>query len=132
MIIGKNVFIMTKVSITDSYRIPGIYEPIEYIVETHTICDKCGSADISYKGNAHLPGLVNLGFSLVSILAFYGGLLLAFGEMLLGFFKYNHVIYGLWIVSGIALIVFWCLTAFVERNNSKNPKCSKCGNERIT
>lgn len=123
---------MTKVSKTDSYRIPGVYEPIEYVVEAHTICDKCGSADISYKRNAHLPASVNGGFTLVIILSFYGGVVLSFGEMLLGFFNYNLIIFGLWIISIIAFIVFCFLTAYVERDNGKNPKCNKCGNERIT
>ena len=50
---------MTKVSTTGTYTIPGVYEPIEYIVETHTVCDACGSADIRYKGRAHLPAWGN-------------------------------------------------------------------------
>jgi hypothetical protein len=126
------VNIMTKVSTTASYRIPGIYEPIEYIVETHTICDECGSANISYKGSAHLPAIVNEWFSLVILLCFYGGVFLTFIESLFGLLKYNWIIWGLWIISIVALIVFFCLTTYVERNNNKNPKCNVCGNEHIT
>ncbi len=117
---------MTKVSTTGSYRIPGVYEPIEYIVETHTICDECGSADISYKGNAHVPDSVNGVFSLVIIVSFYGA-------VILGLITHNQIICGgLGMTSVIALVVFSCLTGFVERNNYKNPKCNKCGNEHIT
>ena len=128
----KEVILMTKVSTTATYRIPGIYEPIEYIVETHTICDECGSVDISYKGNAHLPASANGWFSLIIILFFYGGIFIAFIESLFDLLKYNWIIWGLWIISLVALIVFCSLTAYVERNNNKNPKCNNCGNQHIT
>lgn len=123
---------MTKVRTIDTCHIPGVYEPVEYIVETHTICDQCGSADIRYKGNAHLPASVNGWFSLVIIGSFYGGLLLFFCEGLFSVFKYNWIVFGLWAISLFTLIVFCCLTAYIERNNKKNPKCNACGNEHIT
>ena len=123
---------MTKVSTTGSYRIPGIYEPIEYIVETHTICDKCGSGDISYKANAYVPGFINGVFSLIIILSFCGFFISGIGGMILRIFKYNLIVFGSLITFVIAFFVFGFLTAFVERNNNKNQKCNKCGNEHIT
>ena len=123
---------MTKVSTTASYRIPGIYEPIEYVVETHTICDKCGSADISYKANAHLPEAVSNGFTLVFFISLFGFIALGFGVIALRLYKYNFIIFGMGLISVIDILVFSCLTAFVERNNDKNPKCNECGNEHIT
>lgn len=117
---------MTKVSTTDSYRIPGVYEPIEYIVETHTICDVCGSADIRYKGNAHVPASVNGAFSLVIIVSFYGAILL-------GLITHNmNICAGAGMISVIALAIFLCLTLYVERDNHKSPRCNQCGNEHIT
>jgi hypothetical protein len=123
---------MTKVSTTASYRIPGVYEPIEYIVETHTICDKCGSSDISYKANAHLPEAVSNGFAVVFFMSLCGFIALGFGAMALKLYKYNFIIFGIGLMSVIDISVFLCLTAFVERNNGKNPKCNECGNEHIT
>ena len=123
---------MTKVSTTATYRIPGIYEPIEYIVETHTICDECESTDISYEADAHLPEAVSNGFANVSFISFFGFIVLALGAMLLGTFKYNIWICGLGIFSVINFLLFTFLTIFVERNNNKNPKCNNCGNEHIT
>lgn len=116
---------MTKIIETDTYRIPGIYEPIEYVVKTYTICDKCGSADIRNKSNAHLPASIIGGFSLVIVVSFIGGIVLAFGKMLMGFI-------GVWIISLVTFIAFGCLTGYVELNNNKNPKCNACGNEHIT
>ncbi len=117
---------MTKVSTKASYRIPGVYEPFEYFVETHTICDKCGSTDIRYKGNAHVPATVNGVFSIVIIVSFYGA-------VILGLITYNLKIFGgLGLLSIIALLVFSCLTSYIERNNHKSPKCNNCGNEQIT
>ena len=83
---------MTKVSTTASSRIPGIYEPIEYVVETHTVCDECGSSDISYKGNSHAPKSLHGIFSLVIMVSFYG-------SIVLGFLPYNLKICG-----GLAMI----------------------------
>jgi hypothetical protein len=123
---------MTKVSTTASYTIPGVYEPIEYIVETHTICDECGSADISYKGNAHLPEAVNRVFRIVFFISLLGFIVLAFGAIVFRFFKYNLIIFGIGMISVIAILVFSCLTIFIERNNNKNSKCNKCGSEHIT
>jgi hypothetical protein len=123
---------MTKVSKTDFYRLPGIYEPIEYVVETHTICDVCGSADIGYKGNAHLPEYLSNILSLLWGVSLFGSILLGLGAMALGIFKYNRIIFGIGIVSVVDLLVYICLTCIVERDNNKNPKCRKCGNERIT
>jgi hypothetical protein len=123
---------LTKVSKTDFYRIPGVYEPIEYVVETHTICDVCGSADIGYKADAHVPEfLSNILCSLlwVSLLGF---IILALGASVLGIFKYNRMIFGIGMISVVDFLLFSCLTSIVERNNTKNPKCRKCGNEHIT
>jgi hypothetical protein len=123
---------MTKVSTTASYRIPGVYEPIEYIVETHTICDTCGSANISYKANAHLPEAVSNGFALVFFISLFGFIALGFGAILFRLYKYNFIIFGIGVISVIDILVFSCITAFVERNNNKEPKCNTCGNEHIT
>ncbi len=117
---------MTKVTETSTYRIPGVYEPIEYIAKTYTICDKCGSTDIRYKGNAHVPGFVNGVFSIVIIVSFFGG-------CILGLITHNLNIFGgLIILSIIALFIFMGLISFIERNNHKNPQCNQCGNEHIT
>lgn len=117
---------MTKVGTTATYRIPGVYEPIEYIVETHTICDECGSSDIGYKGNAHVPDSVTGVFTIVIIVSFYGA-------VIIGLITHSQIICaGLGTLSVITLLIFVCLTSYVERNNSKNPKCNKCGNEHIT
>lgn len=123
---------MTKVSTTDFYRIPGIYEPIEYVVETHTVCDECGSADISYKADAHLPETVDNGFAMVFYISFFGSIVLGLGVMVLSIYKYDIWICGLGLFSVIDFLVFGFLTSFVERNNNKNPKCNNCGNEHIT
>jgi hypothetical protein len=123
---------MTKVGTTDSYRIPGIYEPMEYIVEMHTICDECGSTDISYKGDAHLPEAVRTVFVMVFFISLLGFIGLAFGAMALRLFKYNLILCGIGMISVIDILVFSFLTDFIERNNDKNPKCNKCGNEHIT
>jgi hypothetical protein len=128
----KKANLMTRVSTTGTYHIPGVYEPIEYVVETHTVCDECGSSDIGYQRSSHLPAPVVGGFSLVIGLCFYGGVVTALGEMLSGVFKYNQIIWGLWIISAVTFTAFCCLSAFVERNNAKNPKCNTCGNEHIT
>ena len=124
---------MTKVSTKASYRIPGVYEPIEYVVETHTICDKCGSADIRYKANAHLPEAVSNGFAIVFFVALFGSIALGLGAIILRFYKYNVMVFATGImISVVDILVFSCLTAFIERNNDKNPKCNACGNEHIT
>jgi ribosomal protein L37E len=117
---------MTKVSTTGSYRIAGVYEPIEYIIETHTVCDECGSTDISYKGNAHVPNSVNGVFTIIIIVSFYGA-------AIFGFITHNlRICGGVGLTSLIALVLYIGLTSYVERNNNKNPKCNKCGNEHIT
>jgi hypothetical protein len=122
----KEAVIMTKVSTTDTYRIPGIYEPIEYIVETHTVCDVCGSADISYKGNAHLSESTTLTFTLVIMVSFYG-------SILLGLITSNlEICGGLGIVSVASLMIYILLSNYVERDNNKEPRCNQCGNENIT
>jgi len=123
---------MTRVRTIDTCRIPGIYEPVEYIVETHTICDQCGSANIRYQGNAHLPKSVNLAFTIVILISFWGSIVLALGAGIFRVWKYNWIIYSLGMISVVVLIVFRCLSGFVERNNHKNPKCNQCGNEHIT
>ncbi len=117
---------MTKVTETATYRMPGVYEPIEYIAKTYTICDECGSTDIRYKGNAHVPVFVNGVFSIVIIVSFYGG-------CILGLITHDLKIFGgLVMLSVIAFLAYMCLTSFIERNNHKNPKCNQCGNEHIT
>ena len=123
---------MTKVSTTDTYTIPGVYEPIEYIVETHTICDVCGSSDISYKRNAHLPFMVERLFSIIILISFCGAVAIALGLMLLGNFNYNRIIFGLGLISVLAFLAYGGLTVYVERDNGKNPKCNACGNKHIT
>jgi len=116
---------MTKVITIEYDRIPGVYEPIERAVEHH-ICDECGSPDIGYQGNTYVSAFISGSFSLVIIVSFYAAIVA-------GFITYNlKICVGLGMISLIASLIYFCLLAYVERNNDKHLKCKKCGNEHVT
>ena len=123
---------MTKVSTTEFIRIPGIYEPIERVVETHTICDQCGSAEISFEANAHLPLAVEQVFSLIFPVSLFAFIALGLAAMMLRIYKYIPIICGIGMIAPIDMLVYSCLLSIVERNNNKNPRCNECGNVHIT
>ena len=113
---------MVKANRTESYRIAGIYEPIEYTVE-YRICDICGAEDIVEVGK-HLSSFVNGAFSFViialSLISVIGGIITS-SLRLCG---------GLALFAIIVLVSLLSLTKFVERNN--HFRCNKCGNEHVT
>jgi len=113
---------MTIVKATDSYRVAGVYEPIEYTVERR-ICDECKSSDISEMGN-HVSVSINGAFTLVIIVSFYGALIVGAITHDVG------ICGGIGMVSVIALLILLCWSSYVERNNYW--KCNTCGNEHIT
>ncbi len=129
---GAKVYIMmvgtgmTRITETAFTRIAGVYEPVEYVARTYTICDACGSEDISYKANAHLPDRVTGVLSIVIFVSFYGGLIL-------GLITHSlKILGGLVMMSIITFLIYYCLASYIERNNHKNPKCNQCGNTHIT
>ena len=114
--------IVTKAVVTESYSIPGVYEPIEYTVE-HIVCDICGSSDVGVQGNQE-SALITGTFSVVIIVAFYGG-------VVAGLITHGLIIFGGGVmISVIALLIYFGVMKYIERNN--HWKCNACGNENIT
>ena len=113
---------MATAKTTESYRIAGVYEPIEYTIE-YKVCDECGASDICEVGS-HVSGSINGAFSVVIIMSFYG-------TFILGLITFDlQLCDGLGMLSVVALILYLSLMKYVERNN--HLKCNKCGNEHIT
>jgi hypothetical protein len=109
---------MAKVSKTDFYRIPGVYEPVEYVVETYPACDQCGSTNLCYRGNAHIPAFANVCQS-VTILSF-------FGTVIVWFITHNILICGaLGMISIIAFLNCLFLVSYIGHNTV----CKNCGSQ---
>lgn len=117
---------MAKAQRLEYDRIPGIYEPIERIIE-YTVCDKCGSDDIACIENKPAPefsGRVNGAFSIIIIGSFYGG-------VIIGLLTQSAVIFcGLGSIALLAVVLYGLLTYPFGRHSTY--KCNQCGNEDIT
>lgn len=116
---------MTKIRSTETYRIPGIYEPIEYTVE-HIVCDECGTSDIHYQ-RVHESRFVDgvLSVLLIAAIVFF------YGAIVVGFITHRiELCWGTGMISVVALLIHYCLSSYGERDNYY--QCNKCGNEHIT